>query len=82
MGYDVFNTSKVLPEYTTDIGTKKEEKVDYTILKNETPVIVIECKYWKENLNSHNSNFIDILIFPKPVLASLQMVLSITSLLI
>lgn len=82
MGYDVFNTSEVLPEYTTDIGTKKEEKVDYAILKNGTPVIVIECKYWKENLYSHNSNFIDILIFPKPVLASLQMVLSITSLLI
>ena len=55
LGYDVFNPTEILPEYTTDIGTKKGEKVDYAILKNETPVIIIECKHWKENLNSHNS---------------------------
>lgn len=31
LGYDIFNPFEVIPEYTTDIGTKKGEKVDYAI---------------------------------------------------
>jgi hypothetical protein len=31
LGYDVFNPSEVVPEYTADVGTKKGEKVDYAI---------------------------------------------------
>ena len=31
LGYDVFNPSEVIPEYTADVGTKKGEKVDYAI---------------------------------------------------
>ena len=29
LGYDVFNPIEVVPEYITDIGTKKGEKIDY-----------------------------------------------------
>ena len=44
LGYDVFNPLEVVPEYTADVGTKKGEKVDYAIIKDNTPLIIIECK--------------------------------------
>jgi hypothetical protein len=31
LGYDVFNPSEVIPEFTADVGIKKSEKVDYGI---------------------------------------------------
>ena len=34
LGYDVFNPLEVVPEYITDIGTKKGEKIDYAIFKD------------------------------------------------
>jgi predicted type IV restriction endonuclease len=58
LGYDVFNPMEVVPEYTADIGIKKGEKVDYAILKEGHPIILIECKHWAENLNVHNSQLL------------------------
>jgi hypothetical protein len=58
LGYDIFNPTEVIPEYTTDIGTKKGEKVDYAILKDGKPIIIIECKWWGEDLNVHNSQVV------------------------
>ena len=58
LGYDVFNPFEVMPEYTCDIGTKKGEKIDYAILKDNEPVILIECKHWAENLNSHDNQLL------------------------
>ena len=55
LGYDLFNPLEVVPEYTADIGLKKGEKVDYAILKDGQPIILIECKHWQENLDVHNS---------------------------
>ena len=55
LGYDVFNPLEVVPEFTADIGIKKGEKVDYAIVKDGQPTILIECKHWSENLNPHNS---------------------------
>ena len=55
LGYDSFNPTEVVPEYTADVGLKKGEKVDYAIFHNEKPVLIIECKNWKENLDIHNS---------------------------
>lgn len=55
LGYDSFNPTEVVPEFTADVGLKKGEKVDYAIFQNEQPVMIIECKNWKENLNLHNS---------------------------
>lgn len=55
LGYDVFNPKEVIPEFTADIGTKKGEKVDYALLKEGTPVLIIECKHWEEDLAAHNS---------------------------
>ena len=45
LGYDVFNPSEFYPEYTADVGIKKGEKVDYAVLNNGTPEILIECKW-------------------------------------
>lgn len=55
LGYDVFNPFEVNPEYVADIGIKKGEKVDYAIMKDNEPVILIECKHHEENLDPHNS---------------------------
>lgn len=53
LGYDVFNLSEVVPEFTCDVGIKKGEKIDYAILKNGQPVILIECKQAGTNLDTH-----------------------------
>lgn len=54
LGYDVFDPTEIVPEYTCDLGTKKGEKIDYAIFKDGEPIILIECKNWKENLDCHN----------------------------
>lgn len=46
LGYDVFNPLEVVPEFVSDIGIKKGEKIDYAIIKDNSPVILIECKHW------------------------------------
>lgn len=53
LGYDVFNPMEVVPEFVTDYGAKNIEKVDYAILKEKQPVMIIECKNHTENLNKH-----------------------------
>ena len=55
LGYDIFNPIEVIPEFVCDIGTKKGEKVDYMIMKDGEPILVIECKHWRENADAHNS---------------------------
>ncbi|HRO09071.1 MAG TPA: type I restriction enzyme HsdR N-terminal domain-containing protein [Saprospiraceae bacterium] len=58
LGYDVFNSLEVVPEYVTDIGTKKGEKIDYAIFKDGNPTILIECKHWAQNLNLHDGQLL------------------------
>jgi hypothetical protein len=55
LGYDIFNPTEVIPEHICDIGTKKWEKVDYVIKKDDNPIMIIECKHWKESVDAHNS---------------------------
>lgn len=55
LGYDVFNPTEFCPEYTADVGIKKGEKVDYAILENGNPSILIECKSCSEQLDKHSS---------------------------
>ena len=45
LGYDVFNPLEFVPEYTADVGIKKGEKVDYAILNDGEPVILVEAKW-------------------------------------
>jgi hypothetical protein len=55
LGYDTFNPTEVVPEFTADLGLKKGEKVDYAIFQNNQPIIIVECKHWKQKLDVHNS---------------------------
>lgn len=55
LGYDAFNPTEVVPEFTADLGLKKGEKVDYAIFQNNIPILIVECKQWKQNLDVHNS---------------------------
>lgn len=55
LGYDVFNPMEVVPEFTADVGIKKGEKVDYCIMREGVPVIIMECKHWREKLSNHSS---------------------------
>lgn len=53
LGYDIFNPMEVVPEFVADYGAKNIEKVDYAILKDSQPVLIIECKNHAENLEKH-----------------------------
>lgn len=58
LGYDFFNPHEVIPEYTCDIGIRRGEKVDYAIMKDEKPIILIECKHCKEDLSVHDGQLL------------------------
>lgn len=58
LGYDVFNPVEVIPEYVTDIGTKKGEKIDYAIFKDGSPIILVECKHCSQNLDLHEGQLL------------------------
>ena len=51
LGYDVFDPSVVIPEYTADVGIKKGEKVDYALCVDGVLQILMECKTFGSDLN-------------------------------
>ncbi len=51
LGYNVFDPTEMTPELDADIGIKKGEKVDYAILQDGKPVILMECKDHRANLD-------------------------------
>lgn len=55
LGYDIFNPLEFVPEFTADVGIKKGEKVDYAILIDGIPLILIECKSCNIKLDKHGS---------------------------
>lgn len=55
LGYDVFNPLEVVPEMDCDIAKKKGEKIDYAIMKDGEPIMLFECKHWKQDLNLHET---------------------------
>lgn len=55
LGYDVFNPSEVVPEFTADVGTKKGEKVDYAICNDGKVSILVECKPSTVDLNINHA---------------------------
>jgi hypothetical protein len=71
LGYDIFNPEEVVPEFVADLGIKKGEKVDYAIFKNKLPIILIECKHWKENLDIHSTQLFRYFVVTKAKFAIL-----------
>lgn len=55
LGYDVFDPQEFVPEFTADVGIKKGEKVDYAIMQEGKPCILIEAKSVNDNLDKHDS---------------------------
>ncbi len=51
LGYNVFDPTEVVPEYTADFGIKKGARVDYAIMKDGKPIILFECKSADVNLD-------------------------------
>lgn len=56
LGYDIFNPSEVIPEFTADVGVKKGEKIDYAIVDNNEIAILIEAKKIGEDLNEQHAS--------------------------
>lgn len=52
LGYDIYNPGEVFPEYTADIPVLKNDKVDYAILSEGKPTILIECKCCQDSLDN------------------------------
>ncbi|WP_404460886.1 type I restriction endonuclease [Sutcliffiella horikoshii] len=55
LGYDIFNPEELVPEFVADVGIKKGEKIDYAIMRDNDPVILIEAKSVNEVLTKHDS---------------------------
>ena len=55
LGYDVFNPFEVIPEMDCDLIRKKGEKIDYAIMREDVPILLIECKHCKQDLNLHDT---------------------------
>lgn len=56
LGYDVFDPLEVVPEFTADVGIKKNEKVDYAIVRDGEVQILIECKASLGQLKIENAS--------------------------
>jgi hypothetical protein len=56
LGYNIFNPTEVVPEFVADIGIKKGEKVDYAIMEDGDPILLIECKSCDKNLDKAHAS--------------------------
>ena len=56
LGFDVFDATEVIPEYTADMGIKKGEKVDYAISIDDKIVMLIECKIIGSKLDANHES--------------------------
>lgn len=56
LGYNVFDPLEVIPEFTADVGTKKGEKVDYAVMVDGKPMILIECKTFGSKLSLNHAS--------------------------
>lgn len=55
-GFDVFNLDEVVPEFISDVGTKKGEKVDYALKIDGKIVALIEVKPITSSLGNTQFN--------------------------
>lgn len=56
LGYDVFNPSEVIPEFTADVGLKKGEKIDYAVAHDGKIQLLIEVKKIRDPLRIEHSS--------------------------
>lgn len=53
LGYDIYDPSEVVPEMSCDI-TKGTDRIDYAIIKDGKPIMLMECKHCTQNLDLHS----------------------------
>ncbi len=58
LGYDIFDPSIVVPEFTADVGNKQGEKVDYALMRDGEPIILIEAKHHNAKLDNHTNQLV------------------------
>lgn len=63
LDYDVYDPTEFVPEFTADAGTKKHEKVDYAIMINDKPLILIEAKCCHDKLDRHDEQLLRYFAF-------------------
>jgi hypothetical protein len=56
LGYNIFNPSEVAPEYNAELGNKKMDKIDYAIINDGKPIMIIECKWSGAELTEDNKD--------------------------
>jgi predicted type IV restriction endonuclease len=56
LGYDVFNPSEVIPEFTADVGLKRGEKIDYAIVHDGQVQVLVEVKKINESLRLEHAS--------------------------
>ncbi|MBL8871719.1 MAG: type I restriction enzyme HsdR N-terminal domain-containing protein [Planctomycetaceae bacterium] len=56
LGFNVFDPTEVVPEFVADVGLKKGEKVDYVIIYEGKPALLIECKPAGAKLSLENAS--------------------------
>ncbi len=56
LGYDHTDPEEVVPEFTADVGIKKGEKVDYAIMIDDKPVMLMECKPAHTDLDKEHAS--------------------------
>lgn len=52
LGYDIKNPGEVKPEFFSELGSYKGNRVDYAIIINGHPAILIECKSASKSLKN------------------------------
>ena len=55
LGYNVFDITEVVPEFDANVGASKKYKLDYAILQDGKPIILIECKHHSEAFTNGNA---------------------------
>lgn len=45
LGYDIYDPTEVVPEFTADVGKRKLDKVDYAIMGKGQPIMLVEAKW-------------------------------------
>lgn len=56
LGYNPFDPNELVPEYDANVGAAKKFKLDYAILQDNKPVILIECKCYGIDI-SHDNHY-------------------------
>ena len=56
LGYNPFDPNELVPEYDANVGAARKFKLDYAILQENKPIILIECKCYGVDIN-HDKHY-------------------------